>query len=949
MEIIVTEVDELPANTYLSVRYGDHRRQVPFRKGQKCSFPAAAEKAYTIDVFRKVGAGQVSLAGIAALGGTVVSENMEIPSLEIDGSPLTVSLAASMAQGNAKGESVSFKQEVAQRAKSYLDKHRVQPVLHDMFARLLERLPSDPLSFMIGFLEDQKQELDEQEAPQRDYSQEKGMGDEAYPGFDVLASVLPPLQSHHTLVADILRSDLQMYPNLKNIRTNLGVSFAQCIKAGIDCPGHEFVKVAGVYAGDEQCYESYCDVFDPVIRALHSGYPREGYHPTDTSAAKLTNDQIDSTGRYAVFATLETRRNFNGLRLPTCCSKDERREVERIVTSALISLDGDLKGGYYPLRASESYIPKMGGMSPHQEEQLRRACILFTEPDSKLRLSAGFGRHWPDGRGIFVNEAQSFYLWCNEEDHVRFCARQHNVDLKTMWARVMGAVQKLEKHVVQEGYSFMHSRHLGYLTTCPSRLGTTLRLSVSLKIPLLAQSVELSSLCRSFQLHSTQEVGSVTYGSVWNISNTDCLGVSEVDVINCVIEGCRALVLMEQRLEQGKPIYNLISGMGDAPYFGFPAAGDCPRTLPDLSEHCSLVAQVLRESPSVYESLRKVRTAQHGIGLASCIKPGMDERDSASEPFPGLAPGDAECFEKFASVFDPVIKGVHIGWSGTSAHPVDTSVKKLSNATIDPIGTYAVSVRIEVHRNLAGFKLATCCDQAERCEVERLLVKGLLAMGAPFVGDYKPLAWSTSYVPKQGMSLEEQSSLRDEGMLFPEPMQPLQLSMGLGRHWPEARGLFVGSSGDFYAWLNQEDHLCFTVKSKAADLKGAYVRMGEALKSLEGQLSLQGIDFMKQSRLGYLTVDPANLGNGMKCFISLKLPNLGRHLAFSVLCEKMALGATWHEGAWELASLPSLGISEVDLVSSMIEGCTRLVELDQKLSSAVSIDTDLKELGILTT
>merc|ERR1719174_3234247 len=110
---------------------------------------------------------------------------------------MTVSLTATMAQEAAKADAGSMKQQVAQRAKSYLDKHDVQPVLHEMFSRLLERLPTDPLSFMIDFMEQQRQELEGREAPERDFSGEPGMGEYALPGFgdEVSAEVLPNLRA----------------------------------------------------------------------------------------------------------------------------------------------------------------------------------------------------------------------------------------------------------------------------------------------------------------------------------------------------------------------------------------------------------------------------------------------------------------------------------------------------------------------------------------------------------------------------------------------------------------------------------------------------------------------------------------------------------------------------------------------------------------------------------
>jgi creatine kinase len=945
MNITVTDVTELPAQTFLSVRYGDKRQQAPFRRGEKFSFPSAPEKAYTVDVFRKVGSKQISLAGISALGGTIVSENIEIPSLDLQGLPVTASLTATVTKEAAKSDPASMKQQVAQRAKKYLDTHDIQPVLHEMFSRLLERLPSDPLGDMIGFLEQKREELEERESPERDFQNEPGMGEDPLPGFgdDVSAEVLPNLRAHHSLVADVLGEDLTIYPRLKSSRTSLGVSLAQCIKPGIDCPGHELVKVSGAYAGDGECYEVYRDLFDPIISSLHGGYAANARHPTDTSPVKISNAKIDPTGRYAVFATLETRRNLTGLRLPTCCSREERREVERIITGVLSTLSGEGKGSYYPLRGSQSYAPKLGGMTAHQEESMRRACTLFAEPDSRLRLSAGFGRHWPDARGIFVSDSQSFYVWCNEEDHVRFFSRQHNVDVKAMWSRVVDAVAKVEKGVEAEGRGWLRSDHLGFLASCPSRLGTGIRASVSLKIPLLAASVDMTALCKSLQLQSSQEVGSVTYGSVWNITNMDCLGISEVDVLNAVIEGTQALVMMEQRLERGEAIYDAVPGMGDECYPGFPADG-CPARLPDLSGYHSLASIALKENPEIYTRMRTRKTSR-GTGLAPCIKPGMDERGQANsaDPAPGIVACDEECYSTFGDIFNVVIPRMHKSFSpDKSRHPLDSNPSKFSNAKIDPRGATAVSVRVELRRNFTGLKMPPCCDKAERRRAETIIVKALQGLGGAWQGGYMPLTWSESYAAKpMGMSVEEQAELRDEGLLFLEPTSPARLSMGLGRHWPDARGIYLSNRRDSFAWCNEEDHLCLTVKADGGDLKGIVTRAQEAVAAVEAEAEKTGSGYMKDEGLGYLTVNPANLGNGCSCAVSLRLAKFGQHAQFSATCRALELRAAWRGGAWEITNTPSLGVSQVDLITGVIEGCALLVKIEDKLNRGESIQDEL--------
>lgn len=46
-----------------------------------------------------------------------------------------------------------------------------------------------------------------------------------------------------------------MYDELKGLKTSTGVTLAQCMKTGVDNPGHPHIKTVGLVAGDEESYE----------------------------------------------------------------------------------------------------------------------------------------------------------------------------------------------------------------------------------------------------------------------------------------------------------------------------------------------------------------------------------------------------------------------------------------------------------------------------------------------------------------------------------------------------------------------------------------------------------------------------------------------------------------------------------------------------------------------
>merc|ERR1719456_1065329 len=457
-----------------------------------------------------------------------------------------------------------------------------------------------------------------------------GLADAPTMGFpwDMCPLKMPDLSNHHSIMADVLKKNPEIYDNLKDKKTPKGVTLAQNIKTGMDNKGHPMIKIVGMTAGDEDSYEVFKDLFDPVIDIRHGGYAPDAKHPTDLDITKLSTTTIDPTGKFVISTRVRTGRSIRGLRLPPCVTKNERREVERVMSKALLGLKGELKGDYYPLAYSNSYIPKPGGMTMEEEESMRDEHFLFQEPDSTLLLASGMGRHWPDARGIFANFKKNFLVWTNEEDHTRIISMQMGADIKEVFERFVYAVNTCEEVVQKEGYSFMHNDHLGYILVCPSNLGTGLRASVMVKVPLLSARPDFRDICAGLRLQARGGAGvdSGSSGGIWDISNADRLGVSEVELVNLMIEGCAELIKIEETLGSGVPPYKYMPGLGDEPTAGFPWKDqESPATLPDLSNHHSIMADVLKKNPDIYDKLKGKKT-QKGITLAANIKTGMDNK-----------------------------------------------------------------------------------------------------------------------------------------------------------------------------------------------------------------------------------------------------------------------------------------------------------------------------------
>merc|ERR1712194_938207 len=181
----------------------------------------------------------------------------------------------------------------------------------------------------------------------------------------------------------------------------------------------------------------------------------------------------------------------------------------RVVVNALSKLQGDLKGEYYGLCGSQSQPRgKPCAMDHAKEEKLRNNGNLFQEPDSTLLLSSGCGRHWPDARGIFHNDAENFFVWVNEEDQMRIVSMEKGDNIHAIFQRFANATKALQESLKKMG----------------------------------------------LQARGTSGVDSASSGGTWDISNSDRLGKSEVQLCNLFIEGVAQVIRWEKALEEGKNI-----------------------------------------------------------------------------------------------------------------------------------------------------------------------------------------------------------------------------------------------------------------------------------------------------------------------------------------------------------------------------------------------------------
>ncbi|KAL7846712.1 hypothetical protein SRHO_G00216920 [Serrasalmus rhombeus] len=353
----------------------------------------------------------------------------------------------------------------------------------------------------------------------------------------------PDLRKHNNCMASALTPAI--YAKLRDKITPNNWTIDQCIQTGVDNPGHPFIKTVGMVAGDEESYEVFAELFDPVIKDRHNGYdPKTMKHPTDLDASKITSGMFDE--RYVLSSRVRTGRSVRGLSLPPACTRSERREVERVVVQALSGLKGDLTGRYYSL--SE--------MTDLEQQRLIDEHFLFDKPVSPLLTAAGMARDWPDARGIWHNNDKNFLIWINEEDHTRIISMEKGGNMKRVFERFCRGLKQVEHLIQERGWEFMWNERLGYVLTCPSNLGTGLRAGVHVRLPKLSKDPRFNKILDNLRLQKrgTGGVDTAAVGDIFDISNNDRLGRSEVELVQLVIDGVNYLIECEKRLEKGQDI-----------------------------------------------------------------------------------------------------------------------------------------------------------------------------------------------------------------------------------------------------------------------------------------------------------------------------------------------------------------------------------------------------------
>ena len=232
-------------------------------------------------------------------------------------------------------------------------------------------------------------------------------------------------------------------------------------------------------------------------------------------------------------------RNLKAYPLGPGITREGRNKVEEAAQKAFAAFTGELEGKYY----------KLGELNESERNQLIADHFLFKEGDRFLE-SCGLNRDWPEGRGIFHNKTKEFLVWVNEEDQFRIISMQQGADILSVFKRLSVAAE-----IISQVAEFAHDEHLGYITSCPTNLGTALRASVHIHLPFLGEQKDaFQKIADKFfvQIRGAHGEHTETNDHIYDISNKRRLGRSEAQLVQDMYDGVKAMIDAEKALAKEK-------------------------------------------------------------------------------------------------------------------------------------------------------------------------------------------------------------------------------------------------------------------------------------------------------------------------------------------------------------------------------------------------------------
>ena len=259
--------------------------------------------------------------------------------------------------------------------------------------------------------------------------------------------------------------------------------------------------------------------------------------PAETARRKGPHDRIVMSSR------VRLARNVRDGAFPGWAKKPERIKVLEIIRPAVEMLP-EMKAAF-----SES----MDNLSTLDKQILVERHLISREHAAKS-----------SGSGVVLNHDETLCVMINEEDHMRMQALRPGLQLRQAWQAIDRVDSELEKKL---DYAF--NSDLGYLTACPTNIGTGIRVSAMLHLPGLVLAEQINPIIQSVNklglaVRGLYGEGTEALGNVFQVSNQMTLGESESAIVERLEKVLAQIIEHEENArgtlleKKSKMVYNHI-------------------------------------------------------------------------------------------------------------------------------------------------------------------------------------------------------------------------------------------------------------------------------------------------------------------------------------------------------------------------------------------------------
>ncbi|MGD2110416.1 MAG: protein arginine kinase [Phycisphaerae bacterium] len=282
--------------------------------------------------------------------------------------------------------------------------------------------------------------------------------------------------------------------------------------------------------------------------------------------SRTTGEWLRGTGTMSdvvISSRIRLARNLADYPFLSTASSTQRTEIYRRVADAITSAPCD----------NDALMVNIEEMDPIDRELLVERHLV-----SRQHAAA-------EGcRGVSISKDETRSVMINEEDHLRIQTMRSGLELEGLWEASSALDDALSREL-----AFAFDREYGYLTACPTNVGTGIRVSVMLHLPAVRLTKEIERLAQAARdmrlaVRGVQGEGTDALGDLYQVSNQTTLGVSEAQIIEMFSKTIIPKMVEYERLARDKLVRDSAHELDDRIWRAYGVLSNARRIASDETQ-----------------------------------------------------------------------------------------------------------------------------------------------------------------------------------------------------------------------------------------------------------------------------------------------------------------------------------------------------------------------------